>query len=115
MAPRTLAFMSVCLLALSTLAAAEVGSPGQPPPNACALAGLLGTCNGCVCCCGPEPGKAPVLVPDGCACTRELDSIDAAARTTALAAAGGCVVAVTLLALAWFGRCCCSTPYEEDA
>lgn len=92
----------------------EVGSPGFPPPNACALAGLLGTCSGCICCCGPAPGKPPVLTPVGCSCERELDRIDQATRTTFFLAAGTAVLVPALLALAWFGRCCCGTPFEED-
>jgi hypothetical protein len=103
------------LLNLLSPTFAEVGSPGFPPPSACARAGLLGACNGCVCCCGEAPGKPTLLVPDGCACVRELDRIDSAARTTLLAGAGGAVLAVVLLAAAWFGRCCCGSPYEEDA
>ena len=100
-----------------TLATAEVGSPGLPPPNACARAGLLGTCSGCICCCGPSPGVAPLLSPVGCECVVErLDTpADLADRTLAVAAAAALVIFPAVFALAWFGRCCCGSPYEEDA
>jgi hypothetical protein len=112
---RALAAWALSLACLFLFTAAEVGSPGFPPPNACERAGLIGTCSGCVCCCGEAPGKLPTLTPDGCVCVNEaLDRLDKATRNTVLAAGAAAIVVPALLALAWFGRCCCGSPYEAD-
>lgn len=107
--------LALLLLATTLLASAEVGSPGRPPPNKCALQSLAGACNGCVCCCTPQ-GERPRLFPtDACTCAPPaLDAAEASARLTALVAGGGGLVLVCLLSLCWFsGWCCCASPYER--